>query len=131
MSWNGPNSGNGTCLAPQGVGSRYVSPSGQPDLTLEFVADTGFAGFLTLALAAVLAMGLPYQFHTPAGLADASQVQIPVHEAIVVWEGSETAVRVLAMGKRPLLGTALMDDRELRILFRESGPVSIGSPQAP
>ncbi|HLK60579.1 MAG TPA: hypothetical protein VKU00_28715 [Chthonomonadaceae bacterium] len=104
---------------------------GQPDLLIEFVVDTGFAGFLTLPHAAVLAMGLSYQHHTPAGLADDSQVQIPVYEAIVVWEGVERAVRVLAMGKRPLLGTALMDDRELRVLFRGGGPVTIGEPQIP
>ncbi len=105
--------------------------SGQPDLVIEFVVDTGFAGFLTLPLAAVLAMGLSYQYHTPAGLADDSQVQLPVYEAIIVWEGIERAVRVLAMGKRPLLGTSLLDDRELRILFREVGPVTISDPQIP
>ena len=102
--------------------------SGQPDLIIEFVVDTGFAGFLTMPLAAVLAMGLSYQHHTPAGLADDSQVQIPVYEATIVWESVERAVRVLAMGKRPLLGTALMEDRELRILFREGSPVTIGTP---
>jgi len=105
--------------------------SGQPDLVIEFVVDTGFAGFLTLPHAAVLAMSLPYQYHTPAGLADDSQVQIPVYEVIIVWEGAERAVRVLAMGKRPLLGTALMDDRELRVLFREGSPVTIGTPPIP
>jgi clan AA aspartic protease len=77
--------------------------SGQPDLVIEFVVDTGFAGFLTLPLAAVLTMGLPNEHHTPAGLADDSQVQIPVYEAIVVWEGAERAVRLLGMGKLPLL----------------------------
>ena len=86
--------------------------SGKPDLVTEFVVDTGFAGFLTLPLEATLAMGLPYQYHTPAGLADDSQVQIPVYEAMIVWEGIERAVRVLAMGKRPLFGTALLDNRE-------------------
>jgi clan AA aspartic protease len=103
--------------------------SGHPDLVIEFVVDTGFAGFLTLPLAAVLTMGLPYQHHTPAGLADDSQVQIPVYEAVIVWEGVERAVRVLAMGKRPLLGTALLDDRELRVIFREGSAVTIGEPQ--
>jgi clan AA aspartic protease len=99
---------------------------GMPDIVLEFVVDTGFAGFLTLPLAAVVAMGLPYEHHTPAGLADDSQVQIPVYGATIVWEGTERTVRVLAMGKRPLLGTALLDDRELCALFREGGPVTIG-----
>ena len=105
--------------------------TGQPDLVIEFVVDTGYVGFLTLPHAAVLAMRLSYLHHTPAGLADDSQVQIPVYEAIVVWEGAERAVRVLAMGKHPLLGTALMDDRELRVLFREGSPVTISEPPIP
>jgi clan AA aspartic protease len=102
--------------------------TGHPDLVIEFVVDTGFVGFLPLPLSAVLAIGLPYQHHTPAGLADDSQVQIPVYEATIVWEGVERAVRVLAMGKRPLLGTALMDDRELRVLFHEGSAVTIDTP---
>lgn len=105
--------------------------SGQPDLIIEFVIDTGFAGFLTLPLSAVVAMGLTYLHYTPAGLADDSQVQIPVFEAVIVWEGIQRAVRVLAMGKRPLLGTASMDDRELRVLFREGSPATISDPQIP
>lgn len=101
---------------------------GRPDLIIEFVVDTGFVGFLTLPHAAVLAMGLPYLHHTSAGLADDNQVQIPVYEATIVWEGTERAVRVLAMGRRPLLGTSLLDDRELRVLFREGSPVIIDTP---
>lgn len=78
---------------------------------------------------AVLAMGLTYLYHIPAGLADDSQVQIPVFEANIVWEGEERLVRVLAMGKRPLLGTTLMDNRELCVLFREGSPVTISASQ--
>jgi predicted aspartyl protease len=36
--------------------------TGRPDLTLEFVVDTGFVGFLTLPPAAVAASGLLFLF---------------------------------------------------------------------
>jgi len=96
-----------------------------PDVAIEFVVDTGFAGFLTLPLAAVQALGLPYQYDTPANLADDSVVQLPVYEAIIVWDGVERAVRVLAMGRRPLLGMALLDGSELLLQCRDGGIVTI------
>lgn len=107
---------------------RFVLPH-QPDILLEFIVDTSFSGFLALPLAAVQAMGLPYAHHTPAALADESEIQVPVYGATVLWEGVEREVRVLAVGKRPLLGTALLDQFELSALFREGGPVTIDDPQ--
>ena len=47
--------------------------AGQPDLSLEFVVDTGFTGFLALPVAAVMAMDLSYLQDVPANLADDSQ----------------------------------------------------------
>lgn len=97
----------------------------RPDVAVEFVVDTGFVGFLTLPLAAVQALGLPYQYDTPANLADDSVVQLPVYEATILWEGVERIVRVLALGRRPLLGMALLDGNELVIQCRDGGLVTI------
>lgn len=96
-----------------------------PDLTIEFVVDTGFAGFLTLPPAAVAALGLPYQFDTPANLADDSEVQLAVYSATVVWDGPERIVRVLATGKRPLLGMALLAGQELVVQCTDGGTVTV------
>ena len=41
----------------------------RPDLTIEFVVDTGYTDYLTLPLAAVVAMGLQYLHDVPADLA--------------------------------------------------------------
>ena len=100
---------------------------GQPDVALEFVVDTGFTGFLTLPPAAVAALALPYLEDTPANLATDAEVQLPVHVAVIVWNGLEQAVRVLAMGRRPLLGTALLDGHEFVAQFRDSGLVTVDS----
>lgn len=47
-----------------------VRVPGQPPLTLEFVIDTGFTGYLTLPEAAVNALGLDFLRRIPANLAD-------------------------------------------------------------
>ncbi len=50
---------------------------------------------------------------------------IPVHEAVMIWNGEEREVDVLATGKRPLLCTALLDEHKLVIQFTEGGLVTI------
>ena len=99
--------------------------SGHPNLTLDFVVDTGFTEFLTLPLAAVKAMRLPYRYKHSAYLADGSTTRMPIHTATILWNGIERQVSVLATGRRPLLGTALLDNQELCVQFRESGLVSV------
>ena len=48
-----------------------------------------------------------------------------VHTAVILWNGVERQVSVLATGRRPLLGTALLDNQELRVRFREGDLVSV------
>jgi clan AA aspartic protease len=97
----------------------------KPDFTIEFVIDTGFTGDLSLPSAAVTLINLPFLYELPANLANNSWVDIPVHEALIIWNGEERIVNVLATGKRPLLGTGLLDGYELSIQFIESGLVTI------
>jgi clan AA aspartic protease len=99
--------------------------TGQPDLTIEFVLDTGFTGFLTLPVDAVTRMRLSFLNEIPADLADDSTVQVSVHAATIVWQGAERDVRVLALGRRPLLGAALLDGHDVGIRYAEGGPVTI------
>ncbi len=99
--------------------------AGQGELTIDFVVDTGFVGFLTLPPPAVTALGLPYQFDTPANLADDSEVQLAVHSASILWDGEVRVVRVLATGKRPLLGMALLAGQELIMQCTDGGAVRV------
>jgi clan AA aspartic protease len=87
----------------------------QPDLSLEFVVDTGFTGELTLPPAAVTAMGLPFAYSQAVTLANDSDVEVPVHQATIVWQESERLVHIFATGNRPLLGTALLAGCELLV----------------
>ena len=99
--------------------------SDKPDIAIEFVVDTGYTGYLTLPAAAVAAVGLPFEYDLPANLADDSEVLVPVHSATILWNGGEQTARVLALGKRPLLGTAMLDGYELVVQFADSGLVTI------
>lgn len=96
-----------------------------PDLTIEFVVDTGFTYDLTLPPAAVAALGLPLINIMAANLADDSTIQVSVHAANIAWQDQEISVRVLAMGVRPLLGMALLEGSELVIQCADNGLVTI------
>jgi clan AA aspartic protease len=98
---------------------------GHPDITIEYVIDTGFTGNLTLPPAAVASMGLPLLYWIPADLADGTTIDVAVHQASIVWHGHETVALVLATGHRPLLGTALLAGSELSAQFVEGGIVHL------
>jgi len=115
----------GTTRRRQGILPITFRLPRQPNLTLEFVVDTGFTEFLTLPLAAVRAMRLPFLYNHSAYLAYGSTIRMPIHAATILWNDVERQVSVLATGRRPLLGTALLDDQELRVRFRENDLVTV------
>jgi clan AA aspartic protease len=55
------------------------------DLTIDFVVDTGFNGYLTLPPQAVAVMKLPLESTLIASLADGSESEMPVHLARIRW----------------------------------------------
>ena len=95
------------------------------DIPIDFVVDTGFTDELCLPPEAVALLRLRFKYAMPVNLADNSEVTLPVHEATILWNGEEREVRVMATGRRPLLGTALMDEHELVVQFTEGGLVTI------
>lgn len=100
-------------------------PPGRAAVEIKCVVDTGFEGFLTLPLAVVSDLGLPYIAPIDANLADNSRIATNVHQGIVLCNGVERAIPVLAMGRRPLIGTALLEDYHLSIDFCEGGTVLV------
>lgn len=97
----------------------------KPDISIEFVIDTGFTDQLTLPIEAIIAMDLPLLARIPADLADGSTIEMSMHEATILWHGLERQVRVLAAGSRPLLGTRLLENFDLYVQFREGGRVTV------
>jgi clan AA aspartic protease len=92
---------------------------------IEFVIDTGFTDYLCLPPEAVALLRLPFLYHLSVNLADNSEILVAVHEAIILWDGEEREVRIFATGRRPLIGTALLNEQELVIQFTEGGLVTI------
>ena len=60
-----------------------------------------------------------------ANLANDANVKTSVYVATVVWDSQEIEIAVLAMGRRPLLGTALLEGRKLSAEFTNEGLVTI------
>jgi predicted aspartyl protease len=73
----------------------------------------------------IAALDLPYLTRVRANLADDSNVMTRIHLATIIWHGVEREVVVLAMGRRPLLGTELIEDYHLSVDFYEGGLVVI------
>jgi clan AA aspartic protease len=96
-----------------------------PDIAIECVVDTGFEGALTLPPASVALLHLPFLTEMNTNLASDESFVAPVHRAVILWRGEELPVAVLAMGRRPLLGTALLAGSELVAQFVENGLVTI------
>ncbi len=96
-----------------------------PDAALEFVVDTGFEGALTLPSSVITALGLPFIQEMTTYLANHETERADVYLARIVWDGFEQHTLVLAMGKRPLLGTALLNGKRLCVDFADGGLVII------
>lgn len=80
---------------------------------------------MTLPPAAIEQLGLTYVARINANLADNLNVATNVYLVTILWYGVERDVTVLAMGRRPLIGTALLQDYHLGIDFCEGGTVLV------
>ena len=78
-----------------------------------------------MPLVAVEKLKLEYIESISANLATDDEVELPVYAATIVWECVDREVRVLATGKRPLLGTALLKGYELLAQFTDDGLATI------
>jgi clan AA aspartic protease len=116
---------HGSVVGLQARVNIVLRPPGRSNVEIECVIDTGFEGTLTLPPDVVAALGLPYVTRIRANLADDSNVMTRLYLARIIWHGIEREVIVLAMGRRPLIGTALMEDYHLSVDFYESGSVLI------
>ena len=92
---------------------------------IEAVVDTGYSGFLTLPLALVAELELPFVTTGTAFLADGTEVRFKVHDAVIVWDGRPRPIEVDATGNRPLVGMDLLHRHSLFVEVVEGGQVEI------
>ena len=100
------------------------SPGGQ-EQEIEAVIDTGFDGSLTLPLAYIMSLGLPWRRRGRALLADGTESLFDIYEATVVWDGTPRRIAVDAADTNPLIGMSLLYGYELTIQAVEGGHVMI------
>ncbi len=116
---------NGTVVGLQARMAIIFYPPDRAEIEIECVVDTGFEGFLTLPPTVVAKLKLPYIAPIDANLADNSRIVTNVHQGTIFWNGVERVIPILAMGRRPLIGTALLVDLHLGIDFCEGGTVLV------
>ena len=97
---------------------------GQQQVILTIV-DTGFDEALTLPAGLIQSLGLPFRGSGTTLLADGSESQYNIHEAVVSWDGQFRQILVNSAETDPLLGMALLEDYELRVQVRPGGRVRI------
>lgn len=91
---------------------------------IEFVVDTGFNTFLSLPSELIARLNLSKVGVSQAVLADGSEVELAVYEAVVLWNGAERDVTVLE-SDGALVGVAMLRGCELKIEVVDGGGVSI------
>lgn len=106
------------------VNLRIQGPDGR-SLEIAAVVDTGYEGLLTLPMAVVAELALPFAGSGRGFLADDSPVQFPIHRATVLWDGQPRDIDADITGSTPLIGMLLLDGHRLIIDVEVGGSVVI------
>jgi clan AA aspartic protease len=94
-------------------------------LALDIVIDTGFSGHLTLPADLITALQLPFRQRQTHELGDGSLVEFDVYRGVVVWEGQDRIVAVLAAEGGGLIGMRLLRGHRLLMDIVDGGIVTI------
>ena len=71
------------------------------------------------------ALRLPFLRRMPANLADDGTINLSVYALTILWCDEDREVEVLATGRRPLLGTLLLDGTDQHTQWTDGGLVRI------
>ena len=89
------------------------------------MVDTGFNGFLTLPLALVGELGLAYIDRRRVILADGREVFMDIYGVSVLGDNRRREIEVAAADGAPLVGMAMLEDRDLSVQVRTGGRMAI------
>jgi clan AA aspartic protease len=102
-----------------------VGHANSPKQMVDAVIDTGFTGFLSLPLATITRLGLPWHFRDIGTLGDGSAVIFDMYRATVIWDGKTQIVDVAASEADPLVGMSLLYGFQLHVEVVAGGTVTI------
>jgi len=95
------------------------STPGGPKSTILVWVDTAFNGGLVLPHHEIRRLGLRECSSTPAVLADGQEVVLPTYTCYLDWFGHQYRTQIVGNeGTHPLLGTMLLDGRDLQVSYR-------------
>jgi clan AA aspartic protease len=106
------------------ISLTVLGAAGQPQ-QIEAVLDTGFSGFLTLPLATIESLQLPWMFRQRGMLADGQFHPFDVYAATILWDDRERTIEIEAAEVDPLIGMSLLSQHRLSIDVRPGGSVSV------
>jgi predicted aspartyl protease len=99
--------------------------TGSRRLSLEFQIDTAFQGSLAIPADAVALLGLPFVAEIQTLPANGIPFRANAHQAVIEWDEPILNVSALAIGIRPLIGSALLDRHDLYIRYAEGAEALI------
>ena len=111
----------------EAVISVFIHDSKEQTYTVETVIDTGFSGYLSLPLAMISTLQLPLIETRPFSLGNNARVDFDIYGAILIWNGKEREILVLASEAHPLVGTSLLKGFQIFIDAVDDGEVRIES----
>jgi clan AA aspartic protease len=98
--------------------------AGRP-LTQDAVIDTGFSGYLTLPLAAITTLQLPFLSARVYSLGNNATANFDIYKATLFWDGQDRDIQVLASEAHPLVGMSLLKGFRITIDAVDGGDVHI------
>jgi clan AA aspartic protease len=90
------------------VAGNFGGGAERQSIAIEAIVDTGFTGFLSLPLADIQQLGLPYYGSEDGVLGDGSLCTFDMYSGMVIWDGEWRRVDINAAETTPLVGMSLL-----------------------
>ena len=94
-------------------------------LALDAILDSGFSGYLTLPLAIITTLQLPFLGSRVFSLGNNAQANFDIYVATLIWDGEEKNIQVLSSEAHPLVGMSLLKGFCFTIDVLDGGEVRI------
>jgi clan AA aspartic protease len=98
-----------------------------PKVTIDALIDTGFTSFLSLPIAMIESLGLPWHFSDTGTLGDGSEIVFEIYTGNIIWDGQSQVIDVVASEAMPLVGMGLLYGFKFQVEVVEGGVITIES----
>lgn len=117
----------GTIRDHRAVVSLRILGQDNSEAVVDFRIDTGFTGTMTLPPVACQRLNLRFRRTQAVRLAGEQQAQFDVYRGVLLWNGRERNLEILAAAGPPLLGMAALENSQVLLDVREGGTVTIST----